>query len=397
MASILEGIKVIDFTQVYSGPYCTLLLKDLGAEIIKVERPESGDLIRYDIPHTEGNEGGPFIILNRGKKSLTVDLKTEKGRNIVKKLIKGMDVLVENFSPGTMDKLGLSSKEICAENPNLIYASISAYGQTGPRRDYPGFDPVAQAMGGMTCVTGFPDNPTRCGVSIADFSSGFFTALSIVSALFHRQRTGEGQAIDISMQDCIWQMTSVEYAPYYWLNHQIPPRLGNGHAAMIPCNLYPTKDGQRVYINAGVLSQVHRLYTAIGREDLINTPLGANQNERFQHRQEIDDVIGGWAKTRTAQEITELLKNADVPCTRLPSFDEVCNDPHLLSRNMIIEVDQPVSGKVKVPGSLFKFSKTPGRIDYPAPYLGENNQEILAGMLGYTEEEINKLSDEHVI
>src|SRR4030067_3484674 len=169
MAGVLEGITVLDFTQVYSGPFCTLLLKDLGAEVIKVESPGSGDLIRYDVPHTEANEGGPFIILNRGKKSITVDLKTEKGRNICKELVKKVDVLVENFSPGTMDKLGLGSKELCKLNPGLIYASISAYGQTGPRRDYPGFDPVAQAMGGMTAVTGFPDSPTRGGCFISVF------------------------------------------------------------------------------------------------------------------------------------------------------------------------------------------------------------------------------------
>lgn len=397
MASVLEGIKVLDFTQVYSGPYCTLLLKDLGADVIKVERPESGDLIRNDVPHTEGLEGGAFIILNRGKKSLTVDLKSEKGRNICKDLIKKVDVLVENFSPGTMDKLGLGSKEICKLNRRLIYASISAYGQTGPLRDYPGFDPVAQAMGGMTCVTGFPESPTRCGVSIADFSSGFFATLSIVSALYHRLKTGEGQTIDISMQDCIWQLTSIEFSPYYFLAHQIPPRLGNGHAAMIPCNLYPTKDGGRVYINAGVLAQVHRLYTAMGRKDLIDTPLGSNQNERYNHRGEIDEVITAWTKTKTTLEITELLKKVDVPCARLPSFDEVCKDPQLLSRNMIIEVDQPISGKVKTPGSLFKMSRTPGKIAFPAPFLGENNQDILADMLGYTEEEIAKLSDEGVI
>jgi len=397
MTSVLEGIKVLDLTSIYSGPFCTLLLKDLGAEVIKLEKRDAGDLIRSDIPHTEGNEGGPFIILNRGKKSITVDLKTEKGRRICQELAKKVDVLVENFSPGTMDKLGLGSHEMCRLNPRLIYASISAYGQTGPRRDYPGFDPVAQAMGGITCVTGFPDNPVRCGVSIADFSSGFFTSLAIVSALYHRLKTGEGQIIDISMQDCIWQLTSIEYAPYYFLNHVLPPRLGNGHAAMIPCNLYPTKDGSRVYVNAGVLSQVHRLYTAMGRKDLIDTPLGANQNVRFQHRQEIDDVITAWTKTKTAQEIQDILKNADVPCTKLPSFDEVCQDPQLLSRDMIIEVDQPISGKVKVPGSLFKMSRTPGKIDYHAPFLGENNLDVLSEMLGYSEEEIAKLADEGII
>jgi CoA:oxalate CoA-transferase len=396
MSGILEGIRVLDLTQVYSGPYCTLLLKDLGAEVIKVERPGAGDLIRNDFPHTVAFEGGPFIILNRGKKAITLDLKSGKGQKICKELAGKVDVLVENFSPGTMDKMGLSSREICALNSRLIYASISAYGQTGPRRDYPGFDPIAQAMGGMTSVTGFPEQPTRCGVSIADFSSGLFTALSIVSALFNRQKTGEGQTIDISMQDCIWQLSSIEYSPHYFLNGQIPGRLGNGHAGMIPSNLYPTKDG-RIFISTGVLVQIHRLYKAMGREDLIDTPLGKNQMERYPHRDEIDAAITAWTKTMTTDEILDILKKSDVPCTRLPSFDEVCNDPHLKDRNMIIEVEQEISGKVKTPGSLFKFSKTPGNIQYPAPLLGEHNIEILKEMLGYSEEEITQLSNEGVI
>lgn len=396
MASVLEGIKVLDLTQVYSGPFCTLLLKDMGADIIKIERPGAGDLIRNDVPHTEGMEGGPFITLNRGKKSLTLNLATEKGRHICKELAKKVDVLVENFSPGTMDKLGLGSKVVCKLNPALIYASISAFGQTGPLRDYPGFDPVAQAMGGMTAVTGFPDNPTRCGVSIADFSSGFFTAFSIIGALFHRMKTGEGQTIDISMQESIWQLTSIEFAPYYFLNGQDPPRLGNRHAAMIPCNLYPTKDG-RIFIMAGVLDQLKRLYTTMGRQDLINTPLGANQNERYKYRDEIDNIIIGWTKTRKTDEIMALLRKADVPCSKFPTFEEVCRDPQLLSRNAIIEVEQVISGKVKVPGSLFKLSKTPGKIDYPAPFLGQDNHGVLSEMLGYSEEEIMKLADEGIL
>ena len=396
MTGPLAGIKVLDLTQVYSGPFCTLLLKDLGADIIKVERPGSGDLPRHDIPHTEGMEGGPFIILNRGKKSVTLDLKTEKGRNILKEMAKKVDVLVENYSPGTMEKLGLSSEEICKLNPSLIFASISAYGQTGPRRDYPGFDPIAQAMGGMTAVTGFPDQPNRCGVSIADFSSGFFASMAIVSALFHRLKTGEGQRIDISMQDCIWQLTSIEYSPYYFLHGEVPPRLGNGHSAMIPSNLYPTRDG-RVFISAGVLAQLQRLYTAIGRKDLLDTPLGANQAGRYKYREQIDAIISEWTSTRTTDEILDLLKKVDVPCTKLPTFDEVCNDPQLISRDMIIEVEQTISGKVKVPGSLFKLSKTPGNVQYPAPYLGEHNYEVYSEMLGYTEDEINRLSNEGVI
>ena len=396
MASVLEGIKVLDLTQVYSGPYCTLLLKDMGAEVIKVERPGAGDLIRSDVPHTEGMEGGPFIILNRGKKSLTLNLASEKGKNILKDLAKKVDVLVENFSPGTMDKLGLGSKVLCKLNPALIYASISAYGQTGPLRDYPGFDPVAQAMGGMTAVTGFPDNPARCGVSIADFSAGFFTAFSVMGALLHRMKTGEGQTIDISMQECIWNLTSIEFAPYYWLNGQDPPRLGNRHAAMIPCNLYPTKDG-RLFIMAGVLDQLKRLYTTMGRQDLLNTPLCANQNERYKYRDEIDNVIIAWTKTKTTDEIITLLRKADVPCSKFPTFTEVCHDPQLLSRNAIIEVEQVISGKVKVPGSLFKLSRTPGKIDYPAPFLGQHNQDVLTDMLGYSEEQVARLGDEGIL
>lgn len=396
MKSALEGVKVLDFTQVYSGPFCTMLLKDLGAEIIKVERPGLGDLTRNDIPHTEGLEGGAFIILNRGKKSITLDLKSEKGRKICRELVQKVDVLVENFSPGTMDKLGLGKEELCELNPKLIYASLSAFGQNGPLRDYPGFDPIAQAMGGMTIVTGTPEQPMRSGVSIADLSSGFFTTLSIVSALLHKVKTGEGQAIDISMQDCIWQLTSIEYSPYYFLNGQEPPRLGNRHSAMIPCNLYPTIDG-RIFISAGVQAQVHRLYTAMERTDLIDSPLGGDQNQRHPLRDEIDEAITQWTQTKKTEDIMDILRKADVPCSILPTYSQVCNDEQLKSRNMIVEVEQPVSGKVKTPGSLFKLSKTPGKIDYPAPSLGQDSIEILSDFLGYSEEEITKLKDEGVL
>jgi CoA:oxalate CoA-transferase len=396
MSGALDGIKVLDFTRIISGPFCSLLLKDLGAEIIKVEIPEAGDLIRVDAPTTVGQESGPFINLNRGKKSITVNLQSEKGRAICKKLAGKVDVILENFSPGTMEKLGLGSQELCKLYPSLIYASISAYGHTGPRRDFPGYDPIAQAMGGMIAVTGYPDSPTRCGVSIADLSAGTFTTLAIVSAICHRIKTGEGQVIDISMQDCIWQLTSIEFAPHYFLNGVIPKRLGNAHPAMVPANLYQTKDG-RVFITAGILVQLHRLYKAIGREGLISTPMGANQYERIKYRDEIDTVLSEWAKTKTSDEIIDILQKADVPCTKLPTFEEVCNDPQLISRDMIIEVEQAISGKVKTPGSLFKLSKTPGNINYPSPILGENNQEILSEMLGYSQEEITRLSLEGVI
>jgi CoA:oxalate CoA-transferase len=396
MAGVLDGFKVLDFTQVYAGPFSTLLLRDLGAEIIKVERTEGGDAIRNDAPLTQGLESGTFIILNRGKKSITVDLKSEKGRNICRELAKKVDVVVENFSPGTMDELGLGSQELCKLNPKLIYASISAYGHTGPRRDDIGYDPVIQAMGGLISVTGMPDAPVKCGVAIADFSAGFFTALSIVAALLHRMKTGEGQVIDMSLQDCVWLLTSIEFSPHYFIDGRVPPRLGNGHPAMTPGNLYPARDGS-VRIDTGTLSQVERLYRVMEREDLIGTPLCSNQKERIKYREQIDVAVTKWTKTRSTEEIVKKLKNAGVPCVKVPTFDEVCNDPQLLSREMIIEVEQPVSGKVKTPGSVFKFSKTPGNVKSPAPFHGEHNLEVYSGMLGYTEKEITKLANDGII
>jgi CoA:oxalate CoA-transferase len=397
MNSILDGIKVLDMTNVYSGPYCSMLLKDLGAEVIKVERTESGDVIRKDAPLTKGLESGIFIILNRGKKSITLDVKTDKGKEIIKKLVQKVDVLVENFSPGTMDKLGFGSKEMCALNPRLIYASISAYGQTGPRANFPGFDPVAQAMGGMTSVSGQPDGPpTKCAVAIADFGTGLYTAYAIMGALFHRERTGEGQVIDMSLQDCVWMLTSLEYSPVYFLAGQIPPRMGNGHPSTTPGNLYPTKDGY-IIICCGLLSQVHRLYTAMGRADLIDSPLGQNQSIRIKYKPQIDALVGDWTKTGTTTEIVQALQKADVPCAGLPTFDQVCQDEQLLSRGMIMEVDQPLSGKVKVPGSVFKLSKTPGNVNHHAPYLGEYNEEIYSGLLRLSQKEIEDLSNNHII
>lgn len=391
----LDGIKVLDFTQVYAGPFCTLLLKDLGAEIIKVEKVE-GDAVRNDAPLTEGLESGTFIILNRGKKGITVNLKTEKGRDMCRELAKKVDIVTENFSSGTMDRLGLGNDDLRKLNPGLIYASITAYGHTGPRRDDPGYDPVIQAMGGMTSVTGMPDTPTKCGVAIADFGAGLFTAMSILAAIVHRMKTGEGQVIDISLQDCIWMLTSIEFSPHYFIDGKVPPRLGNGHPAMTPGNLYPAKDGS-VRIDTGVLSQVERLYRVMGREDLIGTPLASNQKERIKYREEIDALVTAWTRTKSAEEIVTLLKSVEVPCVRVPTFDEVCNDPQLKNREMIIDVEQTVSGKVKVPGSIFKLSRTPGDVSSPAPYLGEHNSEVYSDMLGYSEQEIADLANNGII
>jgi crotonobetainyl-CoA:carnitine CoA-transferase CaiB-like acyl-CoA transferase len=396
MAGSLDDIKVLDLSRAYAGPFCTLLLRDLGAEVIKVERKE-GDTVRLDNPLTKGGESGTFIILNRGKKSVTLDVRTAKGREICKQLAARVDVLVENFSPGTMEKLGLGSDVLCALNPRLIYASISGYGHTGPRRDAVAYDPIAQAMGGMTGVTGYEDSPpVKCGVSVADFSAGLYTAFAITAALHHREKTGEGQTIDMSLQDCIWLFTSIEFSPPYFINGKTLPRLGSGHPAMAPGNQYMAKDGP-VFICTGVLEQIHKLYRLMGRPELVDSPLGANQKERYQHKKEIDTAVGEWTSTKTVDEVVKILQDAEIPCSPVPSLEQVCNDPQLYEREMIIEVEQELSGTVKTPGSLFKMSKTPGNIGYPSPILGEHNVEVYSGMLGYTEEEMAQLSADGII
>ena len=396
MAGTLDDIKVLDLSRTYAGPFCTLLLRDLGAEIIKVERKE-GDTVREDNPLTKGGESGTFIILNRGKKSITLDVRKEKGREICKELAKKVDVLVENFSPGTMEKLGLGSDVLCSLNPRLIYASISGYGHTGPKRDAVAYDPIAQAMGGMTSVTGYEDSPpVKCGVSVADFSAGLFTAFAITAALHHREKTGEGQTIDMSLQECIWLFTSIEFSPPYFINGKALPRLGSGHPAMAPGNQYMAKDGP-VFICTGVLEQIHKLYRLMGRAELVDSPLGANQSERYKYKKQIDAAVEEWTSTKTVDEIMKILHDADIPASPVPSLEQVCNDPQLYEREMIIEVEQELSGMVKTPGSLFKMSKTPGNIKYPSPILGEHNLEVYSGLLGYSAEEINQLSTDDII
>jgi crotonobetainyl-CoA:carnitine CoA-transferase CaiB-like acyl-CoA transferase len=316
---------------------------------------------------------------------------------ICKELVKTVDVVIENFSTGTMDRLGLGYHELCQLNSGLIYASLSSFGHTGPYSKEAGYDPIAQAMGGLTTLTGYPDRPpVKAGPPVADLGTGVFVALAIVSALRHKSNTGEGQFIDISMQDAIWLLTAIEFASNYFIEGEVPQRYGNAVPHTTPSNLYPAKDGY-VIIATLEVSQVKSLFHVMGREDLINSPLCSEQKERLKYRDQLDSLVENWTRKKTAKEIIEALKKENVPCTLVPAYDQVCNDPQLMSRDMIIEVDQPLSGKVKTPGSLFKFSRTPGNINFPAPSLGENNLEIFSSILGYTEPEIFQLKREGII
>lgn len=397
MTQALKDIKVLDFSRIFAGPLSTMILRELGAQVIKIEMPGEGDPLRQSVPLTQGSESNMFLSLNRGKKSITLNLKSERGAQIARDLAKKADVLVENFSYGVMDKLGLGYDELRKTNPRLVYASCSGFGQRGPHCSEPAFDTIIQARGGFINVTGFPDGPPiKAGPPIADFISGLCTVISALAALHHREKTGRGQRIDISMQDCMWLLVALPFAPFYFLENRTSLKFGNADPDTAPFNIYQTKDGY-VVITVLTAHQWENLLLVIGREDLVTVEKYSTNTKRVRRRAEIDSFIEQWTKARTANEIVSQLKSARVPCAYVPTFDQVANDPQLLSREMVVEIDQPVSGKVKVPGSVFKMSDTPGDPTPPAPFLGEHNYEIYSRLLGYSKEEIVRLQNQGII
>ena len=397
MGKALEGIRVLDFSRMYGGPLGTMILAELGAEVIKVEVPGGGDAIRTTAPLTEGQESYRFVVLNRGKQGITLNLHSEEGQRICKELVKKCDVLVENFTPGVMESYGLGYEHLKPHNPRLIYASISGFGHTGPYHSQVAFDTIIQAMGGIISITGFPDSPpTKVGPAIADFMGGIFSNIAILAALQHRNRTNEGQFIDLSMQDCIWYITAIQFLPLYMLTGQEPQRLGNSQIEVTPFNIYKAKDG---YIVIGVVTvdQWHRLLEVIGREDLKDVPEYASQPTRIKYVEEIDAIVGKWTRRRTVDEMIKLLRAADLACSPVPTFGQVAKDPQLASRNMQVDVEQLISGKLRVPGSVFKMSQTPGDPTGPAPFLGQHNVEVYSRLLGYDHATIDRLQREGII
>ncbi len=392
----LEGVRVLDFTQYLSGPHGTSVLSELGAEIIKIEKPGDGEPERQAMPKTSKGESYQFFSYNRGKKSVTLNLKDPKGVEIAKKLAAKVDILVENFAPGGMDRLGLSYEEVRKINPRIIYASISGFGQTGRRRNDVSYDVVAQAMGGLMSVTGQPDGePLKAGISLGDYMGGYNGVIAILAALYYRTVTGEGQSIDISMQDGIWAMVFPDRADYFD-TLEVPKRFGNKLSSSAPFGAYHSKNGY-VVICTITDPQWQKVLQAMGREDLSGEERFATRENRTKNMKEVDGVVQAWCQEKTVEDIFAILKKFGVPCSPLPTFDQVASDPHLLEREMIVEVEQPVSGKVKLSGSVYKMSKTPGDRRKRVPDAGEHNEEIYRGLLGIGEEEMKKLKEGSVI
>lgn len=394
MSGPLTGIKVIDMTRVLAGPFCTMTLADLGAEVIKIERPESGDDSRAFGPHLHG-ESAYFMSINRGKKSLTLDLKSDKGRSILLKLVAQADVIVENFKPGVMKKLGLDYETLSKENPRLIYCASSGFGHTGPYSSRPAYDLIIQGMGGLMSITG-PDAsfPTKVGSSIADIFAGVFSVIGILSALHVRNTSGRGQMVDVAMLDCMVSILENAIARYT-VTGEDPEPIGNRHPSIAPFSSLRTSDGF-INVACGNDSLWKKLCEIIERPDLAADPRYETNHSRCEYMPELLPALNEAMRNKPSAYWLEKLEAGHVPAGPINKISQVLADPQVLARNMLVELVHPVAGNTKIPGSPVKLSATPTEVKVPAPVLGQHNDEILQ-TLGFSAGEIAELRAEHVI
>ena len=395
-AGALDGIRVIDFTRVLAGPYCTMMLGDLGAEVIKVEQPGSGDGTRQWGPPWVGEESAYFLSTNRNKKSVTLNLKHKEGQRLVHELIASADVLVENFRPGTTAKLGLDYEKLAAEHPSLIYCSITGYGKNGPYSDRSGYDFMIQAQGGILSITGPEDGPpSKVGVAIVDITAGLHAANAILAALFHRKETGEGQQIDIALFDTqVGWLANV--AHNYFATGAPPKRYGNAHPNIVPYETFPTSNGY-LAVAVGTDAQFIRLCTAVGRTDLGEDSRYRTNADRVEHRDTLVPELQEVFRQQTAGEWIELLLEHRIPVGPVNDIPTVLNDPQVLAREMVLEVEHSSLGPIQQLGPVPKLSRTPARVRKAPPTLGEDTESVLLNELGCSPADIENLRAEAVI
>ena len=380
----LAGIKVLDLSRVLAGPYCTMMLADYGANVVKIEPPGQGDDSRCFGPFI-GKESAYFMSLNRNKRSMTLNFKRPEERELFKELITWADVVVENYRPGTMEKFGLGYEELERINPGLVYAACSGFGHTGPYRDKPAYDIIVQALGGIMSITGAENGePTRVGASVGDVIAGMFTAYGVMMALFHREKTGRGQKVDVGMLDC--QVAILENAISRYVTSGVNPApLGNRHPSITPFASFTARDGH-VIVGAGNDRLWEKLCNVLGLPDMIQDPRFVSNAQRTANVKEMTDRMNAVFITRSIAEWIAVLEEAGLPCAPINTIEKVVNDPHILARDMIVSVEHPVAGSLKMPGVPVKMSLTPGSVDSAAPLLGQHTAELMQEILGWDEQ-----------
>ena len=377
----LEGVRVVDLTQTMAGPYCTMILADLGADVIKVEPPVTGEMTRTMGVGMSGQDSAAFLAINRNKRGVTLDLKTDAGREAVLALIATADVVVENFRPGVADRLGVGWDALHERFPRLVHASVSGFGQTGPYAHRPGFDLIAQGMAGVMSVTGAPDGaPVKSGMPVGDLSAGLYCAVAIVSALVGRERTGEGRRIDVSLVESALSLAVWESAELF-ATGEVPQRTGSAHRLTAPYQALATADGW-ITVGANTPALWELLCRTIGREDLIADERFLDNADRMRNRAELQAELERTLADHPAHVWLERLDAAGFPAGPILDYAQVLADPHVLARGMLQEYDHPVEGRMRVIGSALGHAGAEGGVRRPPPLLGEHNEEVLGEVLG---------------
>ena len=396
MLRALEGFRVLDLSRILAGPFCAMLLGDLGAEVIKVERPGSGDDTRAWGPPFAGGESAYYLCANRNKKSITINIKSDTGRQLIRRLAQSSDVLIENFKAGEMVSLGLGYERLAQENEGLVYCSITGYGQTGPDKDLPGYDFIIQGRGGVMSITGEAGGaPMKVGVAITDITAGLFAANAIQAALLARTKTGRGQAIDIALLD-VQVSWLANVASNYLVSGNRPGRYGNAHPSIVPYESFQAQDGY-FCLAVGNDGQWQKLCQLIERPELASDERFATNPARVQHRDVIIPLLQDVFRSREVQFWLRQIRNAGVACGPIQTVDEVFADPQVRARNMQVSMPHPTAGEVDVTGSPLKLSNTPVEYRLPPPLLGEHTEQILTSLLGYSAQDVERLRSEDVV
>ncbi|MEE2779838.1 MAG: CaiB/BaiF CoA-transferase family protein [Myxococcota bacterium] len=397
--SALKGLRVIDLTHMLSGPYCTMMLADLGAEVIKVEPPGRGEgtrrLLATDPKNSLHGMGAYFLTLNRNKQSITINLKSDEGRAVFYDLVKTADVVVNNFSVGVPERLGIAYRHLSEINPQIITASITGFGETGPGRERKAFDMVSQAIGGGLSITGQPEAaPARAGIPIGDLGGGVMAIIGVLSALVARQQTGRGQHVDVSMQDA--QISLLNYmATMHFLSGEVPERIGNSHFVHVPYDAYECTDG---YIIICVITDgFWKSVTEVLELPELDTEENTVQPGRWKNREQINGASRARLATNTQGYWLEKLEAERIPCAPVNDFEQALSDPQVLAREMVVEVDHPEGGSVQMPGNPVKLSHTPTTQYTPPPLLGQDTDETLRWLLKYSDADIERLRKEGAI